>query len=300
MKILLIIVVFLFLGNTHTFSQIYTCDTALLIKNIAFLASDSLKGRKAGSAEEIIASEYIAKQFKKAGIKPFKKCNYFQSFIWKEDSVEYKSRNIIACINNKSDTYIIIGAHYDHLGMGGKASRSYGKTAVHNGADDNASGIALLMELSNFINKCKNQKHNFIFIAYSAHEPGLFGSRFFVESLNLSPKNIVLSINLDMLGRADYDTPTLLYATQDIEIDSIINSLNQNTILNLRKKEIAPGDHTAYEIEGIPILFLTTGIHDDYHKVSDKFELINFEGMCEISSFIQEFIFKHCCPIKTF
>lgn len=290
MKNLLIIAVFILLGYENVLSQTISCDTASLKECITFLASDSLKGRKAGSPEEIIASNYIASQFKQAKIKPFKKCNYFQSFNWIEDSIEYQSRNIIAFINNKSDKYIIIGAHYDHLGMGGRASRSYGKTAVHYGADDNASGVAILIELAKFIKQSKVLNHNYIFVAYSAHEQGLFGSQYFVDNLKLNPDKIIISINLDMLGRAEHDTPTLLFTTQNPELDSIIISLSHDELLKLRKKENALGDHTAYENAGIPFLFLTTGIHNDYHKISDKLEYINFEGMCEISNYIKTLI----------
>jgi Zn-dependent M28 family amino/carboxypeptidase len=282
------IILFLYLISLSALSigQINPADTSYLKFCVETLASDSMGGRKPGTIYDLKAANFIAEQFKSCKIKPFQKNIYFQNFNYTYDSSLYKTRNVIAVINNKATENIIIGAHYDHIGLGGKRSRSYGKHEIHNGADDNASGVALMLGLARQLKKQKSKKYNFIFVAFSGHEDGLFGSRYFTESNIVDFSSVKLMINLDMLGRADNITPSLFIASNDSL--TLANSLNLTaSTLKIKAKELPPGDHSAFEAYHIPVLYFTTGMHDDYHKTSDDAKYINYKSM----SYIEEFIF---------
>lgn len=267
------------------YAQSSTTDTSYLKMCVYSLADDSMAGRLAATEYEKKAACWIAEQFKGNKVKPYFRKNYFQSFEWAEDSAKHESVNVIAGINNKADKTIIIGAHYDHIGMGGKRSRSYGKTGVHNGADDNASGVAVMLCLSKYLKKHGNKSYNYVFIAFAAHEPGLFGSEYFCKNSGIEPGQGRLFINLDMIGRADPDDPVFYYATNDTSLQVIIEREAKSGI-TFKKKELPLGDHSAYEKDNGKVLFITTGIHDDYHKITDDSEKINFAGMSLLSDFI--------------
>jgi len=282
------IILFLYLTSLCNLciGQTNPTDTSYLKFYVETLASDSMGGRKPGTAYDLKAANFIAGQFKSLNIKPLQKNNYFQNFDYYYDSCLYKTRNVIAVINNKSTENIVIGAHYDHIGLGGKRSRSYGKKEIHNGADDNASGVSLMLSIARKLKKQNSKKYNYIFVAFSGHEDGLFGSSFFTASNTVDSTSVKLMINLDMVGRADIITPALFIASNDSL--TLANTLNlTDSTLTIKAKELPPGDHNAFINYHIPVLLLTTGIHEDYHKTSDDAQYINYKAM----SYIEEFIF---------
>jgi Zn-dependent M28 family amino/carboxypeptidase len=247
-------------------------------------------GRKAGSNYEIMAGDYIASQFKLSKISPYLKENYFQEFIYNYDSTNYNSKNVIGYINNKSLKNIIICAHYDHIGFGGKRSRSFGKNAVHNGADDNASGVALMLQLAKDSKISALKKYNYIFIAFSGHEDGLFGSNYFLKSNIVDSSSIRLVINLDMVGRLDKTNPTLFVSSNDTTVSKILTRVAENyPEFKLKEKEMPIGDHSPFAVKNIPVLYFTTGMHDDYHKVSDDSQFINYKGIIYIEKLLVNF-----------
>jgi Zn-dependent M28 family amino/carboxypeptidase len=260
---------------------------------VKILAADSMGGREAGSKQAEMASLFITGEFQKAKISPFLTDSYFQDFTYKRDSAVINASNIIARIDNKAPSYIIITSHYDHIGYGGRRSRSYGKHEVHNGADDDASGVAMMLSLAKAVKASQVKKFNFIFIAFSGHEDGLFGSDFFANNSLKDGKNIKLMINLDMVGRADTMNPELFIAGNDSSMTSeFIRISSGKSQIKLKNKQLPQGDHSVFASLNIPIMFFTTGMEDDYHKVTDDESLINYKAMGEIEKVILDFIIK--------
>lgn len=206
---------------------------------------------------------------------------------------EYKDANNIIGIIEGSDSklkdeIIIIGAHYDHLGYGGVESLSELKTpAIHNGADDNASGTVGLIEIANNIAKL-NPKRTFVFIAFSGEELGLLGSAYFTN--NLPFKNIITMINMDMIGRLTENKISIGGNKTSSNFESIIKNLNKNYNFDISYFDdgYGPSDHMSFYLKNIPVLFFFTGIHEDYHKPTDDFYKINLAGLKKVSDFVQE------------
>lgn len=204
--------------------------------------------------------------------------------------------NVIGYIDNQAPTTVILGAHYDHLGFGedGNSLHRTGEKLIHNGADDNASGIAALIELSGLLKKSKARSNNYLFIAFSGEELGLFGSKFFVEhpTVDLSGANYM--INLDMVGRLNEQSKV-------VTIGGFGTSPVWSTILNGQLKNLnftnkydssgsGPSDHTSFYRKDIPVLFFFTGLHSDYHKPTDDFEKLNITGEYRIVQYIYKII----------
>ncbi|MBU0486405.1 MAG: DUF4910 domain-containing protein, partial [Bacteroidetes bacterium] len=274
----------------NSFPQNTTTDNILKLKEIVYtLSADSMIGRSAGGEGEIIARTFLLKFFQETGLSPFEG-TYFQEFTFPKDSSHLDTAyNVYGYIDNKSDSTIVVGAHYDHIGFGGPKSRSLANNKVHNGADDNASGVAMMLLLAENFSKSEIQKYNFLFIAFSAHEDGLFGSFAFVKGKKHALSNVKLMINMDMVGRLDTIEPFLKVIRKDSNVyfDSLLSKIDhQKFRLLFTDNNISHTDASVFAKQNIPTLSFTTGMHDDYHKVSDDPEKINYDGMCEISNYI--------------
>ncbi len=202
--------------------------------------------------------------------------------------------NVIGYINNGASTTAILGAHFDHLGFGedGNSLLNTGDKPVHNGADDNASGVAALIELSRLLKKSKYKNNNYLFIAFSGEELGLFGSKYFVEhpTIELSQANFM--INMDMVGRLNEKLPTLTiggYGTSRLW-SSVLRKSNPGKFLVTKfdSSGTGPSDHTSFYRKNIPVLFFFTGVHSDYHKPTDDAGKINYNG----ENFIVQYIYR--------
>ena len=193
--------------------------------DLIFLSSDSLEGRETGTQGELKAGEYIKKRFIKLGLQPLENNNYFQNFNFKPKTNPHQDisfsnhkndstitgKNIIGYIDNKAKNTIIIGAHYDHLGYGNENSLHRGeKNLIHNGADDNASGVAMMIDLASKL-RIANKKNNYLFVAFSGEEIGLLGSNYFTKNPIIKLSNINYMINMDMVGRLNEDTTLAVY-----------------------------------------------------------------------------------------
>lgn len=196
------------------------------------------------------------------------------------------AHNVIGYINNKKKKTIIIGAHQDHLGYneyGGSRSTKGGE--IHNGADDNASGVAMMLELMRKIKKTKKlRKHNYLFIAFSGEEQGLLGSNFFVKNPVIDIKDILYMLNFDMVGRLDSSKKTLMVygvGTTPEWKTSISKLKTDSTNIKIKTTESGTGasDHTSFYYSNVPVLHFFTGQHYDYHMPSDDESLINYTGM---------------------
>ena len=264
-----------------------------LQQDIITLASDEMEGREPGTNGEIKARDYIISRMQEIGLNPKGTDGFIQAFTYFEDEVAVLAHNVIGSIDNDAKKTVVITAHYDHLGYGESGSMYEGPRQIHNGADDNASGTAALLELAHLIknNKIK-EDNNFLFIAFSAEEKGLLGSKYYVmnPSLNLNEINYVL--NMDMLGRMEPGMALTIEGVGSSLIwESSLKEIKCDAFpLTLKKRENGPSDHAPFYDAGIPALHFWTGKHDDYHKPSDDAEKINFNAESEIISFIETLI----------
>lgn len=210
--------------------------------------------------------------------------------------------NVVAYIDNSAPTTIVLGAHYDHLGWGedGNSMIRTGSKQIHNGADDNASGTAALIELARALKISKYKSHNYLFIAFSGEELGLFGSKYFVENPTVDLNNISFMINMDMLGRLNDSSKVITvggYGTSPLWGD-VYNTKGRNALYSgdLKYKfdssGTGPSDHTSFYKKDIPVLFYFTGLHADYHKPTDDFDKINYNGQLQIVKHIYSLVEK--------
>ncbi len=206
--------------------------------------------------------------------------------------------NVIGYIDNGAPNTIVLGAHYDHLGYGedGNSMLRTGEHLIHNGADDNASGTAALIELSRLLKNSKLNKNNYLFIAFSGEELGLFGSKYFVEHPTVNLINVNYMINMDMIGRLNDSTKVLIvggYGTSP-EWSSLINISRKKSpfVIKIDSSGTGPSDHTSFYRKDIPVLFFFTGLHADYHKPTDDFDKINYTGELNIVNYIYSLIEK--------
>ncbi|MCW5514710.1 M28 family peptidase [Muriicola sp. Z0-33] len=273
-------------------------------EDVAFLASDSLEGRETGTANEIKAADYLQQRMSEIGLQPKgKEDTYFQTFSFKSkrdphQEIEYSvsgdstitGTNVIGFLDNQATSTIVIGAHYDHLGLGGEGSLYRGETAIHNGADDNASGVALLLSLAYEL-KENNTGNNYLFIAFSGEEMGLLGSNYFTKNPTVDISEINYMINMDMVGRLRKDSTLSVSGTGTSPIwNQVLNASNTDFKLVLKPSGVGPSDHTSFYLQDIPVLHFFTGQHEDYHKPSDDAEKLNYKGMEMISDYIMAVI----------
>tara|TARA_Y100001968_G_scaffold282942_1_gene281174 strand:- start:17 stop:1792 length:1776 start_codon:yes stop_codon:yes gene_type:complete len=209
--------------------------------------------------------------------------------------------NIIGMIpgNHEShkNEYIVIGAHFDHLGYGGQNSGSLApdEQSIHNGADDNASGIAGVLEIAEKLKA--NQfalNRSILFMGYNAEEQGLLGSKYYVNNPTVPLNNIVTMINMDMIGRMSNNKITVGGTGTSSAFDSILNNVEKNHDLLITKSPegFGPSDHSSFYINDIPVLFFFTGAHNDYHKPSDDWTQINVESEKKILDMIYDIIIE--------
>ncbi|MFM7671914.1 MAG: M28 family peptidase [Bacteroidota bacterium] len=202
--------------------------------------------------------------------------------------------NVIGYIDNKAEKTVVLGAHYDHLGYGeDNNSRHTGAPAIHNGADDNASGTSLLIELARLLKTKSGQQNNYLFIAFSGEELGLYGSKYFTDKPTVDLKGVNYMINMDMVGRLADSTRTITlggYGTSP-SWSKVIDT-KTNTLLGIRidSSGTGPSDHSSFYRKDIPVLFYFTGLHTDYHKPSDDADRINYSGMVNILRHIEKTI----------
>lgn len=196
----------------------------------------------------------------------------------------------------KSKEWIVIGAHHDHLGMGGRGnnSRMPDTIAVHNGADDNASGVATVMELAaHFTDKANYLDHSLLFVTFGAEEKGLVGSKYFVDNSPIPMENVLSMVNIDMLGRMSVDSILQIGGIgTSAEAKEMLEEVNKNYQLKLKLSEAGygPSDHASFYGKDIPVFFFSTGAHQDYHTPFDDFDSVNIDGLRLSADFISDFI----------
>ena len=252
---------------------------AELKSHVDTLADDTFEGREAGSRGGRAAGNYLLKAMESEGLSPGGEGGtYFQSF-------GAASRNLLGLREGSDpelkEQVILICAHYDHVGYG-RANNSFGPTGyIHNGADDNASGVAALLEVADAMNKLPQPtKRSILFACWDGEEAGLLGSRHWTGRPTLSLTRISLALNMDMVGRMRNDKLEVLGARTAPGLRRLISEANADgTTLKFDWTLKADSDHWPFLERRVPILMLHTGLHEDYHRPSDDANKINHDGL---------------------
>lgn len=206
---------------------------------------------------------------------------------------ETESRNVVAMLPGNDpvlkDQYIVVGAHFDHLGLGGpgSGSRFVDTIAVHNGADDNASGVATVIELAEKLAGEKNNRRSIIFAAFGAEEMGIVGSKALTANPPVPTEKMVAMFNFDMVGRLDTTTNALsIGGTQTAkETEQLLRDLNPGFELAMSPEGVGPSDHASFYLQNVPVFFISTGAHSDYHSPFDDADRINYDGMKKVADY---------------
>lgn len=276
-------------------------DAGRIQKHIKALSDDKLEGRGTGTEGEKKAAAYIEAEFKKLKLQAKGDRNtYLQAFTYKGgahgEGSEGTAHNIAAYLDNGAATTIIIGAHYDHLGLGEQSGslEANSKGIIHNGADDNASGVAGVIELASYFTKNKvKEKNNFLFLCFSGEEMGLFGSKYLADHSPVDLATVNYMINMDMIGRLDPQTKTVIVhgtGTSPVWENLVRSFENDNLKIKTDSSGTGPSDHTSFYLKNLPVLHFFTGSHSDYHKPSDDWDKINYTGEAEVLKLIAKII----------
>lgn len=277
-------------------------------ETVDYLASDELKGRGTSSEGEIKAAAFIARKFKELGLASFHS-SYLKTFGYKRSAhphdtatfakKEERSANIVGFLDNKAPYTIVIGAHYDHLGLGydHNSLDANPEGRIHPGADDNASGTAGVIELARyFTGNALTEPYNFLFICFSGEELGLIGSKKWCEDPDIPLDRIDYMINMDMIGRLNDSTKKLVIygvGTSPAFVP-LLDSLKSDFSIKKDSSGIGPSDQTSFYLKDIPVLHFFTGQHSDYHKPSDLAGKLNYHGEAAVLTYIA------ACIEKTF
>lgn len=296
-KTLLILLIALFYSSGYSQSDITVNE---LKDHIVFLTSEKNAGRYPGGKANKRIVKYLQKDFKKQGLLSFKN-NYKQKFKARlrvekgaQEKPLVRTSNVVGYIEgndpNLKNEYIILGAHYDHLGLGGPSSKSNKKNTIHYGADDNASGTAALLEIAEKIAANKKElKRSIIFIAFGAEEQGLLGSKYFVENPLVPLSEIKLMINMDMLGRLNQENHVYMGGAGTFPdgvpfMQNLGKSLGLTPIVHAGS--VGGSDHVSFYAKDISVLGIHTGGHPQYHTPEDTVDLINFPGEKKVTDYI--------------
>jgi hypothetical protein len=298
-----------------------TPDTASVMRDIRTLASDVLEGRGTGTPGNDSAAVYIAGRFAQIGLAPAfangdsrlcssvsgatPRCDgrFLQSFVARSVAAvhaglpaELPTQNVAALVRGTDrvlrDEYLILGAHFDHLGRSSfGALDPESPNAIHNGADDNASGTAAIIELARLLRR-NPTKRSVIFVAFSGEELGLLGSQYFVEHLPFSLDKARAMLNFDMVGRMRDDRVIVYGALTAQEMNDII--ARANAVAPLKVTATGDGfgasDHSSFYAKNLPVLHFFTNVHDDYHRASDDADKINAVGITRVVSLAERIV----------
>jgi hypothetical protein len=286
-------------------------DANHLYRDIAYLANDRLEGRRAGTAGNDSAAVYIARRHAALGLRPLaidttrSECRvspapstcltFLQGFLARGTEVSraghpegVRTQNVVAMVPGSDqalrDEYVVIGAHFDHLGRSTAGSLDpEAKGVIRNGADDNASGTAAVMELARLF-AAHPARRSIIVVSFSGEEIGLLGSQWFVDHAPVALDSISAMVNLDMVGRLRNDKLIVYGVSTATELPSIIASANVAPALSISSvgDGFGPSDHSSFYAKGIPVLHFFTDLHEDYHRASDKIDKINALGEAHV------------------
>ncbi|MEO0734838.1 MAG: M20/M25/M40 family metallo-hydrolase [Bacteroidota bacterium] len=277
-------------------STSFTSTVQDLRVDIIYLASDYLEGRETGQRGEDLAAEYIATRFADLGLQPKGGAeDFYQGFDFKystnphaNDGEPRRGRNVIGYLDNGAPTTVILGAHYDHIGRGAFGSRAPNAKEIHNGADDNASGVGGLLYLAERLQKSDLKGQNYLFIAFSGEEMGLYGSKHFVKAPTVDLDRVSCMLNLDMVGRLDADKSLIINGAGTSPFwKEALAKVNEPALdVSTTDSGIGASDHTSFYLANLPALHFFTGNNTDYHTPTDDSEKINFAGIKDVAEWM--------------
>ncbi len=270
-----------------------------MTESVKILTADSLGGRATGTIYEQKTAAYIQKEFEKRGITLLYPSpgQDFSLIVGSGDTI--KSQNVVAIVEGwdkvLKDEYIVVGAHYDHLGKSSITVNGRDSTIIYRGADDNASGIAVMLEVASMIRESAFQlKRSVMFVAFGAEERGMVGSWYFANRAFAHINKISLMVNLDMVGRGlnrdKVSAYTVVPHTQLITMLRDVSDLPLMITPQIHATDYFPSDHQVFASKGIPTVLLTTQIHRDYHTPKDTPDKLNFSLMEEIANYVYNLV----------
>ncbi len=290
--------------------QMHAQRQADMRQTVEYLASQELGGRFPATRGDTLASEFIADKLRKLKFKRVvrekKNKGFYHDFTYGKTE-QRTTHNIIAVVPGKDkrlrNEYIVVGSHYDHLGMGGEGSgsRRPDTLGVHPGADDNASGDAVVLELARHFRKAGSPR-SIIFAFFGAEEQGLVGSKQFLDwmkhddkhriNLPQDVKGIVAMVNLDMVGRMRDKAMSVSGTGTSSSFKAMVEDVAEQTGLRVScvPDGYGPSDQASFVAADIPVLFLTTGGHMEYHTPADVPSTLNYDGMQQTLDFTQELV----------
>jgi hypothetical protein len=266
---------------------------------VRYLADDALEGRLAGSDAERCAADYVAAEFARIGLRPAGPDGTFFQEVPLASAVNPHApggtgRNVIALLDGSDpalrDEAIVVGAHYDHLGHGGAFSLAPGERAIHNGADDNASGVGALLAIAETLARGPRPARSVVFVAFTGEEFGLLGSSHYAAHPAVPLERTRAMLNLDMVGRLE-DDPLLVYGVETAaEWRAIVRAAADAAGVPVVKHGdgFGPSDHTSFYARDIPVLHFFTNVHEDYHRPSDVWERVDADGLRRVSALAAE------------
>jgi hypothetical protein len=272
-------------------------DVAAVLAPVRILADDTYEGRLAGSGAERCAGDYIAERFAALGLEPAGDDGFFQDVplasVLNPHAPGGTGRNVLALLPGSDDVLrdevVVIGAHYDHLGHGGSTSMAQGEAAIHNGADDNASGVAALLDVAGRL-AVDPPARSVLFMAFTGEESGLLGSAHWASQPTRPLDGIRAMLNMDMVGRLE-DRPLIVYGTGTAqEWEEILGTAAaaHSLVLTYQPEGYGPSDHTSFYTRDIPVLHFFTNTHADYHRPSDDWEKIDAAGLARVSALVAD------------
>ncbi|MFD0941671.1 M28 family peptidase [Pedobacter boryungensis] len=291
-KLLLISLAFLLSCSTVKNNQSDPKTGEQLLKDVETLSLDKYEGRKTGTKGSEMARTYLVGRLKEIGLKPYPgMSSYEQNFEIKgrNGAAAIQGKNLISYIPGKSDNIIVISAHYDHIGVI--------KNEIYNGADDNASGTAGLLQFAKYFSKNK-PNNTLIFALFDAEEMGLQGAKAFVANPPVAIEKIKLNINMDMISHNDKQELYVAGTFKYPELKSFLVTTNPNLKLLMGHDDPKLGhddwtnqsDQGAFNAKNIPFLYFGVEDHKDYHKATDEYQNINKTFFIDAANAIQQVI----------
>jgi aminopeptidase YwaD len=270
-------------------------DASRLRRDIAWLADDRLEGRGTGTAGNDSAAAWLARRHAGLGLRPLAPEGYLQRFVARSAQMAHAgqtegmpTQNVVAIVPGRDPSlhgqYVVIGAHFDHLGRStAGAMDPEARDAVRNGADDNASGTAAVLELARLF-AARPPRRSIVVTHFSGEELGLLGSQWFVDHPPVPLDSVVAMVNFDMVGRLRNDKLIVYGVATASELPGIVERANLAPRLAISAvgDGFGPSDHSSFYAKGIPVLHFFTDLHDDYHRASDDVERIDADGAARV------------------
>ena len=270
-------------------------EAGRLLRDIAWLADDRLEGRATGAAGNDSAAAWLARRHAALGLRPLAGDGYVQRFVARSaqmahvgSSAGLPTQNVVALVPGRDPSlrgeYVVIGAHFDHLGRStAGAMDPDARDAVRNGADDNASGTAAVLELARLFS-ARPARRSIVVAHFTGEELGLLGSQWFVDHAPVPMDSVVAMLNFDMVGRLRNEKLIVYGVATARELPAIVEEANRAPSLAISAvgDGFGPSDHSSFYAKGIPVLHFFTDLHDDYHRASDDVERIDAAGTARV------------------